>query len=150
VRGAKRITIPGTKYWLGVACAAHVRRGIAGGFMQLGHGKEAPLRRLRAGDGIVYYSPSVEMAVADSFQSFTAIGSVRDDAIYRADMGPDFKPWRRDVEWREATDAPIRPLLDDLTFTAGRPNWGYALRRGLIPIDERDFQAIRHAMRAEP
>lgn len=46
-----------TAYWIGVASAEHVRRGRAEGFMQLGHGKEAPLRRLRPGDGIVYYSP---------------------------------------------------------------------------------------------
>jgi len=45
-----------TQYWIGVASAEHVRRGRAGGFMQLGHGKQAPLRRVKPGDRIVYYS----------------------------------------------------------------------------------------------
>jgi hypothetical protein len=135
--------------WLGVACVVHVRKGVAGQFMQLGHGKEAPLRRLRAGDGIVYYSPSVEMGVPDNFQSFTAIGTVRDDRIYRGDMGPDFKPWRRDVDWRRAHEAPIRPLLGRLSFTRGRTNWGYALRRGLIAIGDDDVSVILEAMGAE-
>ena len=42
-----------TKNWIGVASAEHVERGIQDGFMQLCHGKEAPLRRLQPGDRIV-------------------------------------------------------------------------------------------------
>ena len=33
-----------TKYWIAVASAEHVRRGNQGGFMQVNHGKAAPLR----------------------------------------------------------------------------------------------------------
>ena len=46
-----------TRFWLAVASAQHVRRGRTEGFMQVNHGKAAPLRRIRPGDGIVYYSP---------------------------------------------------------------------------------------------
>ena len=28
------------------------------GFMQVSHGKAAPLRRIRPGDGVAYYSPT--------------------------------------------------------------------------------------------
>lgn len=34
-----------TRYWIAVASAEHARRGKAG-FMQVNHGKEAPLRRV--------------------------------------------------------------------------------------------------------
>ena len=42
-------------YWIGVASADHVARGRADGFMQVCHGKAAPLRRIKPGDGVVYY-----------------------------------------------------------------------------------------------
>lgn len=44
--------------WIAVACAEHVARGVAGGFMQVSHGKRAPLVRIRPGDRVAYYSPS--------------------------------------------------------------------------------------------
>ena len=36
--------------WIAIASAEHVRRGVAGGFAQVCHGKAAPLRRLAPGD----------------------------------------------------------------------------------------------------
>jgi hypothetical protein len=45
-------------YWIGAASAEHVRRGRGEGFMQLGHGKAAPLKRIKPGDGIIYHSPT--------------------------------------------------------------------------------------------
>jgi hypothetical protein len=38
------------KHWLTVARAEHVRRGQAEGFMQVCHGKAAPLKRIQPGD----------------------------------------------------------------------------------------------------
>ena len=46
-----------TKYWIGVASRDRARMGMAGGFCQLCHGKAAPMRRLKSGDRIIYYSP---------------------------------------------------------------------------------------------
>nr|MBP9643026.1 EVE domain-containing protein [Budvicia sp.] len=44
-----------TRYWIAVACYEHVRIGREGGFMQVCHGKAAPLKRLREGDIVAYY-----------------------------------------------------------------------------------------------
>ncbi len=101
-----------TGYWVGVACAAHVRRGRSGGFMQLGHGKAAPLKRVKPGDRIVYYSPTVTLGGKDKLQAVTAIGTVKDREPYVFDMGKGFKPFRRDVTWTKAQETPVRPLLD--------------------------------------
>lgn len=139
---------PHTHFWIGVACAEHVRRGRAGGFMQLGHGKGAPLQRLKQGDGIVYYSPSVEMGARDAFQSFTAIGRVADRAVYQGHMGADFHPMRRDVAWLDSRETPIRPLLPLLSVTAGKSSWGGAFRFGLLRITPDDFALIARAMQA--
>src|SRR5262245_6690412 len=115
-------------HWIAVASAEHVRRGVAGGFMQVCHGKAGPLKRIEPGDGVACYSPSDSFGGKDRLQAFTAIGRVRAGEPYLFDMGNGFRPFRRDVAWERATPAPIHPLLDALEFTAGRPNWGYQFR----------------------
>jgi hypothetical protein len=135
--------------WIAVASAEHVRRGRQGGFMQVNHGKAAPLRRIKPGDGIVYYSPSTVLGEKDGLQSFTAIGTVREGEPYQGDMGGGFTPFRRVVDWAKAEEAPIKPLLEQLDFTKGKSNWGYQLRFGLFEIDEHDFWRIVEAMSAK-
>ena len=135
-------------HWLAVASAEHVRRGRAEGYMQVSHGKAAPLKRIKPGDRVVYYSPTETLGGNDKLQAFTAIGTVRDREPYMFDMGKGFTPYRRDVDWAKASEAPIRPLLDQLEFTAGQPNWGYQLRFGLFAISAADFRLIATAMGA--
>jgi hypothetical protein len=134
--------------WIAVASAEHVALGRAQGFMQVGHGKGAPLRRLARGDRVVYYSPVRVFGTRDAYQSFTAIGTLRDDRLYQGDMGGGFVPFRRDVDWLASEPAPIRPLLDALSFTRGTPNWGKSFRYGLFRVDDADFVLIAKAMRA--
>ena len=136
-------------HWIAVASAEHVRRGRQDGFMQVNHGKAAPLRRIKPGDGIVYYSPTTILGQNDGLQSFTAIGTVRDGEPYQGDMGGGFTPYRRDVAWAESREVPIKPLLDRLEFTAGKSNWGYQLRLGLFALSEHDFSLIAEAMGVE-
>ena len=134
--------------WIAVASAEHVAIGRRQGYMQVGHGKQAPLKRLHAGDRVAYYSPVRVFGTKQVCQAFTAVGVVRDDRIYQADMGDGFEPYRRDVDWLEAHEAPIRPLLDTLSFSRGKPNWGAALRFGLLAVTPADLQAIAQAMQA--
>jgi hypothetical protein len=132
--------------WIVVAAAEHVRLGRSGGFMQAGHGKAAPLRRLRPGDRVACYSPTASFGGHDKLQAFTAIGRVKEGDPYQVDMKPGFSPFRRDVDWAEAQEAPIQPLLDTLDFTAGRQNWGYRFRTGLFPVTDHDMAEIAAAM----
>lgn len=133
--------------WIGVASSDHVAGGRAGGFMQVCHGKSGPLSRIRPGDDIIYYSPSIEMAGGDKVQSFTAAGRVADRDSYRFDMGGGFVPLRRDVDWLETRAAPIQPLLDRLEFTRGNGNWGHVFRFGIVKISDHDRDVILAAMR---
>lgn len=138
------------KYWIAVASAEHVRRGLAGGFMQVCHGKAAPLRRIQPGDWVSYYSPTVTFGGKDTLQAFTAIGRALEPDPYQVDMGEGFHPFRRDVVWSPAQqDAAIRPLLDQLSFTAGQRSWGYAFRYGLFPVTQDDMRLIAHSMHSE-
>jgi hypothetical protein len=133
-------------HWLGVVSKAHVERGVAGGFAQLCHGKEGPLRRMKAGDWLIYYSPATEMGGGARLQSFTALGRVVDERVYRHDMGAGFVPFRRDLRYERVRPVPLAALADSLHLTA-RPNWGMALRRGHLPLDEHDFAIIASALR---
>ena len=117
--------------------------------MQVGHGKGAPLRRVKAGDGVAYYSPVAAFGGKDRLQSFTAIGTVKDERVYQVDMGEGFRPFRRDVDYVQADESPILPLLDRLEFTRGKKNWGYVFRFGLVEISRSDFATIADAMKAK-
>jgi hypothetical protein len=137
-----------SRNWVAVASAEHVRIGRGQGFMQVCHGKAAPLRRLHPGDGIVYYSPTAVFRGRDRLQSFTAIGAVKDGAPYPAESGGGFCPFRRDVRWHTAREVPITPLLGRLDFTTAKRNWGFQLRFGLFEISEHDMAVIAAAMGA--
>ncbi len=134
------------KHWIAVASAEHARRGKVG-FMQVNHGKAAPLRRISPGDGVVYYSPTESFGGKDKLRAFTLIGRVKDGDIYPGEMG-GWTAYRRSVDWSDAHDAPITPLLDQLDFTAGKTNWGYQMRFGLFEITAHDFGVIAGAMGA--
>ena len=136
-----------SRNWVAVASAEHVEIGRNGGFMQVNHGKAAPLKRIHPGDGVAYYSPTETFRGKDKLQAFTLVGRVRPGDIYQGEMG-DWVAHRRDVDWADAHDAPIAPLLDHLDFTAGKTNWGYQLRFGLFEISEHDFELIAQAMGA--
>jgi hypothetical protein len=132
--------------WVGVVSRAHVQRGVGGGFAKLCHGREAPLRRMQAGDWLVYYSPTSEFRSGDPIRAFTAIGRVADAQLTRCDMGDGFVPWRRDVHYLAAESVPIDSLRDQLQFIRDNPNWGWLARRGHFEIGLPDLQVIAKAM----
>jgi EVE domain len=143
-----------TNNWIAVASADHARRGrdactdSGSGFMQVCHGKRAPLVRVQPGDRVAYYAPTVTMGGKDKLQSFVSIGIVQPVEPYAFDMGGGFVPYRRDVKYLEATQAPIAPLLDDFEFVEDRQRWGYKFRFGLFKINDHDMQLIANAMQA--
>jgi hypothetical protein len=132
--------------WLAVASAEHVARGFEGGFMQVCHGKNAPLRRLRAGDRIAYYSPGPLMGGPATLRSVTAFGVVADEVLEQVEMAPDFRPWRRRVGWISDRAVPIHRLRADPRFVLAGPGWGVKLRFGLLAIDAASMDMIAQAM----
>jgi hypothetical protein len=134
------------RFWIGVVSRDHVQLGVAGGFIQLNHGKKAPLQRLHAGDGVVFYSPRTSYPDGEPWQMFTAIGVVRTGKIYQGDMGGGFKPFRVDVRFFKARGAEIRPLLGKLSFIRDKAHWGAALRFGHLKVPTQDFKVIAAAM----
>ena len=137
------------RYWVGVASHEHVKAGVAGGFAQLGHGKNAPVQRLHPGDWIVYYSPKSATSGGESVQAFTAIGKVKPGNAYRVEQADAFHPFRRDIDYRRsARQAALAELRERLAFTRDRgSHWGVAFRRGSFEISREDFALIAEAMK---
>ena len=134
------------QFWIGVVSREHVQIGVNGGFVQMNHGKKAPLQKLKAGDGFVYYSPKTSYPNGESLQMFTAIGIVKSGEVYQGDMGDDFHPYRMDVTFLHAKETPIQPLLDKLSFIKDRTHWGAAFRFGNLKVSAGDFKIIAEAM----
>src|SRR5207248_236282 len=98
------------------------------------------------GDWIVFYSPKTAFEGGEPLQAFTAIGQVTDDEPYQAQMSADFHPWRRNVDFLDCLQAPIRPLIEQLHFIEDTSRWGYKFRFGVFAIDDHDLAVIRSAM----
>lgn len=142
------------KNWIAVASAVHARRGCsveAGGvgYMQVCHGKAAPLKCVQAGDRVAYYAPTATMGGKDRLQRFVSIGLVQPGEPYAFDMGGGFVPFRRDVAYVPAQEASILPLLPRFEFVESPARWGYKFRFGLFDISDADMRLIAQAMQAD-
>jgi len=136
-------------FWIGVVSRSHVQVAVQGGFIQLNHGKKAPLQRLHAGDGLILYSPRTAYPAGEILQTFTAVGEVTSGKIYQVEMTPDFEPYRVDVKFFECRETPMRPLIDTLSFIKNKAHWGAAFRFGLVKIPAQDFNLIAKTMGCE-
>jgi EVE domain-containing protein len=133
-------------FFINTVSREHVQRGVAGGFTQADHGRDTRIKRLTKGDRIVFYSPRTEIDGGEPLQRFTAIGEVIDDAPYRVEIAPEFKPWRRRVTFVGCAEVPIQPLIEQLDFIRNKKSWGFTFRRGFFEIAESDFRKIEQAM----
>jgi hypothetical protein len=134
------------KYWIVVASRDHVQRGVDGGFMQANHGKASVLKRMQAGDGILYYSSREVYGEEAKCQRFTAIGEVADDLIYQGEMGGGFVPYRRIVNYFPCREVSILPLIGALEFIQDKTHWGAPFRFGVVEVGEKDFRLIAEQM----
>jgi len=68
-----------TRCCISVASREYGNAAKAGGFCQFCHGRETPVRKLSAGDSVVYYSPRERMdeGAQSRNRAFTAIGGFR-------------------------------------------------------------------------
>ena len=114
-----------------------------------GHGKQKPVKPLKPGDVIAYYSPRETLQDGVPVQAFTAIGKIKPGEPYLAKMSPTFQACRRDVEWWDAQETPIAPLIGRLSFIKDAAKWGYPFRRGSFSVSRDDFVTIAGAMHAQ-
>ena len=136
-----------TKYWLVVVSKDHLENGKKLGIVQANHGKGAPMRRMQAGDLIVFYSPKLRFQGKEPYRKFSAIARVKAGEVYQGDMGGGFIPYRRDVEFLPCQETEIQPLIPELTFIRNKQSWGFVFRFGFFEIPQTDFQTISKVMK---
>lgn len=132
--------------WINTVSRDHVELGLRGRFTQANHGKPHMLRKMARGDWIVFYSPRTVYPDGPPLQAFTAIGQIADHEPYLDTGSADGERWRRNVDFLDCSEAPIRPLLEHLGFIEDKSRWGYKFRFGVFKIDDADLEVIRSAM----
>ena len=132
-----------TRYWIVVVDKLAADAAVAGGYVEVSHGKAAPLERMSEGDGIACYAPR-EVPDGAALQAFVAIGRVDGTPIEQARDA--HQPFRRGVAWTAVAAAPIRPLLPALGFIRNKAHWGAAFRFGFLRVPAEDFARIAAAM----
>lgn len=134
------------KYWIATISREHAQRAINGGFIQVCHGKEGPLKRMQKEDQILIYSSKITMEGNEKCQSFTALGKVVDDEVYAFEMTEKFVPFRRNIQFMKCNEVLILPLIENLEFIPNKKSWGYPFRYGFFEINENDFNFITSKM----
>ena len=134
------------KYWIASLSKEHALLGAEGNFIQVCHGKKAPLQRMKKGDSIVVYSSKEKMNSTEKLQHFTAIGTVTDDLVYPFKMTDAFIPFRKNIAFYDCRECSILPLIDHLDFIENKKFWGYPFRYGHFEISEKDFNLIASNM----
>lgn len=134
------------KYWIAVVTKDHTEMGVTGGFIQVCHGKQRPLKRMQTNDWVIVYSPNLTMDGKIKCQAFTAIGQVIDEVIYQVQMTPTFNPFRRNIKFYKCNEMSIFPLISKLDFIKNKSRWGFPFRFGFFEINENDFNLIHSKM----
>lgn len=134
------------RYWMAAISKEHTERGVKDSFIQVCHGKQAPLKRMKKGDGLIVYSSKITMLGNEKCQAFTAIGEVADDNVYQFQMSEDFIPFRRNINFYDCDKTAIIPLINDLEFIKNKKSWGYPFRFGFFEINESDYNIISTKM----
>lgn len=134
------------RYWMAAISKEHTQRGVQGGFIQVCHGKQGPLKRMKKGDWLIVYSSKITMESSEKCQAFTAIGQISDDEVFPFQMSPDFCPFRRNIAFADCREVSILPLIEDLTFIENKKSWGYPFRFGFFEIPANDFNFIASKM----
>ena len=135
------------KYWINTLPKDHVMIGKKEGIVQADQGKPDPLKRLKAGDKILFYSPKTAAVNGSPLKAFTAAAKIIDEKIDRIQLSADFKPFRLAAEFEDCSEVPIEPLIARLQFIHNKKSWGYLFQFGLFEIGENDFFLIYSKMK---
>ena len=74
------------------------------------------------------------------------MGRIRTGTVYQATVSDTFQPFRVDVDFLPSHPAPIKPLIEQLSFIRNKTHWGAAFRFGTVRVPEADFALIAAAM----
>ena len=135
-----------TKFWVVVTSRDHALDGANESVVQVNHGKHGPLKRMSAGDKVLFYAGKAVYGQKELCQRFVALAILADDHIFQYEVSANFKPYRRNAVYRNVKEADIRPLINSLAFIKDKEKWGYIFRTGFFEINTHDFDLIESHM----
>jgi len=115
------------------------------GVVAFSHGRQAPVKSMTPGDAVIFYAPKTDFD-GDPVQAFIAHARVTGTAPYQRDFSPGMTAWVRDAEFDDVTEAPVRPMLQHLSFVKNPRHWGMAFRQGKFAIPAADYLLISQAL----
>ena len=130
------------RFWIGVAHARQVELIRGKGLVAFSKGQKAPVAKMQVGDGVLYYAPRNDFE-GEAVQAFIALATVTGDSPFETPLMADAKAWVRAADYAETGEAPIRPMIPDLSFIKKPSHWGMAFRRGQFEISAADFAIIK-------
>ncbi|EJF81414.1 Uncharacterised protein [Candidatus Bartonella washoeensis] len=78
------------KHWAAVILRAYARLAAEFGFLQVCHGKAAPLRQTSKGDEVFIYCPRNEMGTGQNLQTIEFQCVFTGNHIYQVEQAPHF------------------------------------------------------------
>ena len=87
------------KHWIAVISRDHAMIGAQSGFLQVCHGKAAPLRKTSADDEVFIYCPRTGMGAGEVLKRVEYRCVIENDTVYQVEQPPGFKPFRKDVRF---------------------------------------------------
>jgi hypothetical protein len=135
------------KYWINTLPKDHVVIGKKEGIVQAHHGRADPLKRLKAGDKVIFYSPKTMSQGGIPLKAFTGVAKISDERIDQIQLAGDSRPSRLTAEFEDCNEIPVEPLIAKLHFIHNKKSWGYLFQFGLFEISESDFILIYSRMK---
>ena len=74
------------KHWIAVVSRDHAQIAARSGFLQVNHGKAAPLRKTSAGDEVFIYCPRSGMGAGEVLKRVEFRCVVKNDTIYQVEQ----------------------------------------------------------------
>lgn len=132
-------------FWLAVAHAHQVGIIRAKGLVAFSKGQKAPVTKVATGDRAVYDAPRTDFE-GDQVQAFVVMATVTGAAAFETSLAGETAAWVCEAVYDDASNAPIRPMIPDLSFIGMPSHWGVALGRSHFEVPEADISVIARAM----
>jgi len=132
------------KHWIAVISLEHAQIAAASGFLQVCHGKAAPLKATRAGDAFFIYCSKTQMTDGKPLKQIAFHGHFMDDRVYQVEQFAGFHPWRKDVRFDRQFQTIALLSVKGLELTRN-PHWGMLARRGFFEISAHDAALLNQS-----
>lgn len=133
------------KYWINVVPKERVVKAVEESIMEF-EGIDAHVNTIEKDDWVIFYSPREDVAGTIKLQAFSAIGQIADDTMFLVEDVPGVQVYKRKVNYLKVKEAPLIPLIQNLSCIRNKKHWGTVFKMDLFQISKEDFELIAKTM----